>query len=325
MMKLGTGLWAFGGVADRFNPGGYKPSLSLEQQFRLAAQAEFVKGVEMHYPTDFNEENVKEVQGLLDRFGFELPTVCLNFFTHPKWQNGSLTSRNAEIRREALATTRGAVDIARKMGVPACTVWLGQDGHDYLFNDYDKAWDWITQGFGEIADYAKGLTVFMEYKQKEPRTHVMNANVAKALYIVDEVKAKNLGVVIDVGHAFMSDENLAESVAIVNRRGVPFTMHFNDAYGYWDDDMIAGSINLWKYVELFYQLRKARYKGWYDLDIFPYREDAIQAVEQSLRFIDYVKRRVDKNYGEIGAAIAEGDVHSVIDTTRKIFLKAYGQ
>lgn len=323
MEKYGTGLWAFGGVADRFNPGGYKPSPSFEQQLRLASQAELVKGVEIHFPSDFKEDEVDKVQSLMGKYGFEVPTICLNFFTDPKWQNGSFTSREPELRKEAIKATKTAMDIARKMGVKACTVWLGQDGHDYLFNDYDRAWEWIVRGFGEVSDYAKALTVFMEYKQKEPRTHVMPANVGKVLYIIDELKAKNLGVVIDIGHAFMSDENLAESVAIVNRKHVPFTMHFNDAYGYWDDDMIAGSINLWQYVELFYQLKKIHYDGWYDLDIFPYREDPVKAVEQSLRFIDYIKKKVEENYQEIDSSIAEGNVHSAINTVRRIFLAGY--
>lgn len=323
MNKYGCGLWAFGGVADRFVPSGYKPQISLERQFRLASQVELVKGVEIHYPSDFKMEQVGEVKQLLERFEFEVPTICLNFFSDPKWQNGSFTSRNPELRKDAVKTTKEAIDIARKMGVKACTIWLGQDGHDYLFNDYDKAWDWLVSGIGEVADYAKELTVYMEYKQKEPRTHIMIANVGKVLYIVDELKAKNLGVVIDVGHAFMSDENMAESVAIVSRRQIPFTMHFNDAYGYWDDDMIAGSINLWKYVELFYQLKKVNYDGWHDLDIFPYREDAVKAVEQSLRFIDYMKRRVEENFKEIDDSIAEGDVHSTIDVMRRLFLKGY--
>lgn len=322
-MKYGSGLWAFGGVADRFNPGGYKPSISFEEQLRLASQVKLMKGVEIHFPSDFKEGEVEKVQALMDKYDFEVPTICLNFFTDPKWQNGSFTSRDPKIRKEAIKTTKKAIDIAKEMGVKACTVWLGQDGHDYLFNDYDRAWEWIVRGFGEVVDYAKTLTVFMEYKQKEPRTHVMPANVGKALYIIGELKAKNLGVVIDVGHAFMSDENLAESVALVNRRGVPFTMHFNDAYGYWDDDMIAGSINLWRYVELFYQLRKVHYDGWYDLDIFPYREDPVKAVGQSLGFIDYVKRKVEGNYKEIKSAIAEGNVHSAIDAARRIFLAGY--
>lgn len=62
-------------------------------------------------------------------------------------------------------------------------------------------------------------------------------------------------------------------------------VHFNNNYVFWDDDMIVGAINFWKYVELFYQLEKNEYDGWYDLDIFPYREDPAKAVDQCINFI----------------------------------------
>jgi len=321
--KYGSGLWAFGQVADRFNPRGYKVPLTTEQQMELAAKVKILRGVELHYPTDFKKDEVEKIRGILTRLNLEAPTICINFFTDPKWQRGSLTNRDPKLRKEAIETAKAAMDIAPKLGSKACALWMGQDGHDYLFNDYQKAWKWVLDGIKEIASYNEKLTVFLEYKQKEPRTHMQVANVGKALHIANRVGLKNVGVVIDVGHAFMSDENLAESVALVYGNGTPYTMHFNDAYGFWDDDMIVGSINFWRYVELFYQLRKVGYEGWYDLDIFPYREDAVKAVEQSLTFIDYVKKRVERNYEEIDALVEEGDVHKIIEGVRKIFLKDY--
>ncbi len=321
--KYGSGLWAFGQVADRFNPRGYKFSLTTEQQIELAAKVKMLRGVELHYPTDFTQGEVEKIRGTLTKLNLEVPTICLNFFTEAKWQRGSLTSRDPKLRKEAIETAKEAMDIAPKLGSKACTLWLGQDGHDYLFNDYQRAWKWMLDGIKEIAGYNEKIMIFLEYKQKEPRTHMQIANVGKALHIVNRVGLKNLGMVIDVGHAFMSDENLAESVALVHGNGTPFTMHFNDAYGFWDDDMIVGSINFWKYVELFYQLKKVGYEGWYDLDIYPYREDAVKAVEQSLKFIDYMKKQVEKNYEEIDSLIEEGDTHKIIEGARKIFLKDY--
>jgi len=321
--KYGFGLWAFDPLGDRFNPDGYKPVLDLMEKIKMAGLVEIAEGVELHYPSDFTEDRVDQVRRALKDAGLAVPTLCVNLFTDPRWQRGSLTSRDPRLRAEALETVKRAMDISERMGWGACTLWMGQDGHDYLFNDYGGAWDRVVQGVREAAEYRRRVRLYLEYKQKEPRTHMQVANVGKALYLVGEVGAENLGVVVDVGHAFMADENVAESVAMLGRRGVPFTMHFNDAYGYWDDDMIAGSINLWRYAELFYQLRKMGYEGWYDLDIFPYREDPVRAVEQSLEFVDYMVRRVGENYEEIDRLVQEGDVHKTIDGVRRIFLKGY--
>jgi len=319
--KYGSGLWAFGQVADRFNPRGYKVPLTTEQQLELATKVKTLRGVELHYPTDFKRDEVEKVKAILTRCNLEVPTVCLNFFTESKWQKGSLTSKDPNLRKETIETAKDAIDIAGEIGSNACTLWLGQDGHDYLFYDHSRAWDWMLDGISEITRYNEKVKVFLEYKQKEPRTHLQISNVGKALFIVNKLGLKNLGVVIDVGHALMSDENLAESVEIVSRNETPFTMHFNDNYGYWDDDMIPGSVNFWRFVELFYQLKKIGYEGWYDLDIFPYREDPVRAVEQGIGFIGYMRRRVDEYYGEIKSLVEEGDVHKTIDGLRKIFLK----
>jgi len=77
----------------------------------------------------------------------------------------------------------------------------------------------MIEGISEIARHNEKITIFLEYKQKEPRTHLQIANVAKVLYMIEEADLENIGVLIDVGHAWMADENLAESVAPVHRRG----------------------------------------------------------------------------------------------------------
>jgi len=322
LKKYGCGLWALGPLGDRFNTKGYKPKLDLAQKIKLIGQIKMVRGVELNYPSDFTEDQLDQVEKLLSDSGLKVSSLCVDLFSDPKWQKGSLTSINRKIRMEAIETIKRALDISERMNWEACSLWLGQDGHDYLFNDYERVWEWLIEGIKEVAEY-KNLCLYIEYKPKEPRTHMQISNIGKAIYIIDEVGAKNLGIVIDVGHAFMSDENVAETVAIVSRRKIPFTLHFNDAYGYWDDDMIVGSINLWKYVELFYQLTKVGYDSWYDLDIFPYRENATKAIEQSLKFLDYVKTRVERNYEKIDELISEGDVHKILEGIRKIFLKEY--
>ncbi|OPX31434.1 MAG: hypothetical protein B1H40_04020 [Candidatus Latescibacteria bacterium 4484_181] len=60
-------------------------------------------------------------------------------------------------------------------------------------------------------------------------------SVGKALSICLELGMENVGVVIDFGHALMSRENPGESVAYLARHRKLFNVHFNDAYGEWDE------------------------------------------------------------------------------------------
>ncbi|GAG16734.1 unnamed protein product, partial [marine sediment metagenome] len=60
-------------------------------------------------------------------------------------------------------------------------------------------------------------------------------------------------------------------------------IHFNDAYREWDDDLIAGSVNIWDNLEFIWYLDKIGYEGWLSFDIFPFRMDASEAVKLCIR------------------------------------------
>jgi len=321
--RYGAGLWAFGTGADRYNPSGLREPLTTEEKITRASQAKNLAGLELKYPTDFENLGVESVRDLLKKHGLKLSAINVNLSGDPRWRRGSITNIDEQLRRQAIERAQEAMDVAEDLGSNSLILWLGQDGHDYLFNDYQKAWELLLNGVFEIATHNDKVTAFLEYKHKEPRTHLMISNVAKALLVVGKLGLKNAGVVMDVGHAFMVDENAAESIALVNMNKTPLYIHFNDCYGYWDDDMIPGSVNFWKYIEIFYQLKKVGYEGWYDLDIYPYREDPVKSIEQGISFIDYMRRRIDENYPEIEKIIKEADVHEKVERTRKIFLKEY--
>ncbi|HVU78475.1 MAG TPA: hypothetical protein VHC67_12890, partial [Gaiellaceae bacterium] len=59
LVKTSLGIWAFGNMATRFNPGGYKPLLSgvstVEKvQTAVAGLGDLVDDYEFHYPQELN-------------------------------------------------------------------------------------------------------------------------------------------------------------------------------------------------------------------------------------------------------------------------------
>lgn len=321
--RYGVGLWAFGTGADRYNPSGYHGSLTTQEKIEMASQVENLRGVELKYPTDFEGFGVELVKEILDAHGLQLSAINVNLSGDARWQRGSVTNTNEELRQQAVERSQKAVDAADAIGADSIVLWLGQDGHDYLFNDYQKAWQLLLNGLVEVASHNRKVIVYLEYKHKEPRTHLMISNVGKAILAAKATALANVGVIVDVGHGFMVDENVAESIALVHMNKTPLYMHFNDCYGYWDDDMVPGAVNIWKFLELFYQLKRIDYQGWHDLDIYPFREDPVEAVEQGVRFMDYMRRLVNKNYQEIEGLVEIADVHQKMEGMRRILLKEY--
>ncbi len=305
--KFSLGVWAFSPCGDRFLIEGYRPSMPLEEIIRKVATIKDLSGVELGYPGNVNEKNLEELKSILKETGLKVSMVGVDLTGDRKWQKGSLSSTNPEIRREAIQLCKSGIALAKKLGCNSFNIWLGQDGYDYPFqSNYPKAWDLLVDSITEIAK--TGVKVCLEYKPKEPRTHSYIATVDKALLIAHETGMKNVGVTIDVGHALAAYESMAESAVLCMKAGRLFHLHLNDNYRLWDDDMIVGSVHTIEYLELIYWLDKMGYDDWYSLDIYPYREDPLEASRESIEMLKALSNLLNKiGREELEKAIEEGD------------------
>ena len=319
-VRYAIGLWLFGSIRDRFAT--YHPERDLRGKFEEASRVKGAEGLEVIYPAEFKDEQLDEFKSLLKEHGLKVAGLLVDLFTGPKWINGSLTSRDEKLRREAIALAQRAMDVAKEIGCATVSLWLGQDGYDYVFQaDYKRAWDWLVEGVREIAGHRSDIRLALEYKIKEPRAHIFVGTVGKALLIAEEVGLKNVGLTIDFGHALYSFENPAESIVLAHRLGRLFHLHFNDNYRDWDHDLITGSVNLWDLLEVFYWLKKIDYKGWISMDIYPYREDVVKACEQSIENLKLAEKLVKRiGIESLDECIRIGDATKTVSTLWKLFL-----
>ncbi len=178
----------------------------------------------------------------------------------------------------------------------------------------------LVDSVREIASHDQNVRISLEYKLKEPRTHILVGTVSKALLVVSEVGLKNVGVTFDIGHAFYSYESPTESICLLHRYSKLFHVHFNDNYRDWDHDMIVGSVNLWDTLETIYWLRRIGYSGWFSLDVYPYREDVRKACERSIENIELMNKLIDKlGFDRIDEFIKSEDATEIVTALRKIF------
>ncbi len=272
---------------DRFMPGGYREDpYSFEEKLEKVAALEDVRGVELSFPAEF--EDPAPVGSRLKELGLAVSNVEVELFGSPQWKHGALCSRDDRLRRQAIELSQRCMDAAAALGGDQISLWPGQDGFDYPMQvDYAEAWARTVEAIREIASHRGDVKVAVEYKIKEPRTHILLGTVGKTLLAIREAGVANVGVMIDFGHAMMAYENPAESAVLAHRYGKLLHLHLNDNFRYWDDDMVVGSVHLWETFELFYTLQRIGYDGWYSLDVFPYREESSAAMRSSL---DMVKR-----------------------------------
>jgi xylose isomerase len=312
-VKTSLGIWAFGAMATRFNPGGYKPELAgatTAAKVRIAVEGlgDLMDDYEFHYPQELSRENLDEVVEALDGHG--LYAIASGLHLDPRFAKGGFSSPDDATRAEALRLTFEAVDLAAELGA-TMIVWPGIEGYNYPFQTpYTESWARFIDGVGEAAGHAKekGVTVFLEHKNSEPAMKIFMRNIGMTLHVIHTLRGRgldNLKVNMDWQHLIMNGENLAEYAALLAAEGLLGHQHANSGWGTFDDDNMVGATAFMETLELAVELRRAGYGEQGErlgFDLYPYTEDAVGAVRRSVlqwNFIDSLAAKVE------GAALRE--------------------
>ena len=302
-------LGNLGNTCDRFCKG-YKDNPSSEEMLDMAAKRmPYIKGVELVGTWDIRPDNVKKMKKRLEGYGLSCASIIPDTFTDKDYGKGCISNTNPAIRKKAIDYLRSMCEIALEIDCKIMNLWMAQDGYDYqLTADYDQERQWMTDAIQKLALEFPTLRFALEYKPKEPRNFSYHARMADTILAAKETGCANVGVTIDTGHSFVAGENVAEAVVLAQRAGdMLFHMHFNDNHGSWDDDMIVSSVHMTTYVELLFWLKRTNYKGWLSMDQYPYREDAIDAISESLYWVKKYEEIVEEYYTEIEGLIQAND------------------
>jgi xylose isomerase len=308
-VKTSLGIWAFGGMATRFNPGGYKPELagaSTVEKVRTAVDGlgALIDDYEFHYPQELSHENLEEVRDALDGHG--IYCIASGLHLDPRFGKGGFCSPDDTTRGEALRLTRDAIDLAADVGAQMI-IWPGIEGYNYPFQTpYAESWARFVDGVGEAADHAgqRGVTIFLEHKNSEPAMKILMRNVGMTLHVIHTLRARgisNVKVNMDWQHLIMNGENLAEYAALLASEGLLGHQHANSGWGTFDDDNMVGATAFMETLELALELRRAGYGEHGErlgFDLYPYTEDAVGAVKRSVlqwEFIDGIAAKIDES------------------------------
>ena len=306
-MKNSLGMWAFGSMATRFVPAGYKPELANQttsDRVRRAVEGlgDLMDGYEFHYPQELNAENLDEVRGALD--GHDIYCLASGLHLDQRFGKGGLISPDPATRGEAVKQTLDAIDFAGELGAHFI-IWPGIEGYNYPFQTpYAESWDWFVDGIGQAAERCRerGILLFLEHKNSEPAMKILMRNVGMTLHVIHKLRAQgvdNVKVNMDWQHLLMNGESLGEYAAMLAAEGVLGHQHANSGWGTFDDDNMVGALAFMETLELAVELRRAGYGDNGErlgFDLYPYTEDAVAATRRSVlqwRYIDSVAARID--------------------------------
>lgn len=289
---FGAGLWNFATYVDRYATDGYGDPRSTLEQIELAGQVEEITYVDLNYPWT-EGVTTDDVAQALDRAGLAAIGVTPDIYLR-EHQLGAFTNPDPRKRESARAIMQGAADAVRALGARYVKIWPGQDGFDYPFQvDYKELSRLAIEGMRDLATANPDLRFVIEYKPREPRTHMYWSSAAKTILGIQQMGVDNVGVLLDFGHALFGGESPSESAQLLIDHGLLWGMDVNDNYRGWDDDMVVGTLHMTEIFEFFYTLKKNNWEGVWQLDQFPFREDVVDNARTSIRFLTAIHRALE--------------------------------
>jgi len=296
-MKLNVSAHVFclGTYPERYVPGGYYDELTIDEMLEIFSKTEGLDGLFQMYPPALMPEDPDKILKKAADFGLKVSEVFVEGWSDRKWKNGAYSTTEKNVQEGAIRLFKEGIDFAKELKAESILFWPAHDGFDYPFQaNYYDGWKNLVETLQELGEYERSMRIAVEAKSKDPRQKQYASNTGKVLTLLNDVGLDNVGAALDIGHAFMAQESIAESCALLDSHHKLFQIHLNENYKDADPDMIFGSLNFWEILEFYYYLNKTDYEGWQAIDIIAPRDDRVRSLQVGVKLVHKYKAMADK-------------------------------
>ncbi|WP_119387825.1 L-rhamnose catabolism isomerase [Taklimakanibacter lacteus] len=227
---------------------------------------------------------------------------------------GSLTHADAATRAQAVEHNLECIEIGRKLGSTALTVWIADGSNFPGQSNLNAAFDRYMESLRAIyAELPKDWFVFLEHKLYEPAFYSTVISDWGSSFMAASELGPKARCLVDLGH-HAPNTNIEQIVARLIRAQKLAGFHFNDSK-YGDDDLDSGSVDPFRLFLIFNELVDAElrqapgFSPAYMIDQSHNVTDPIESLMQSATEIlrAYVQASlIDR--AALAAAQAESDV-----------------
>jgi len=219
--------------------------------------------VSPHFPWD-RSEDYAGLRQEAEALGLGFDAVNSNTFQDQAAQEhsyrfGSLSATDPGARRQAIAHNLDCIQIGRKLGSKAITVWVGDGtnfpGQQSLRDSLERYLDSAQHIYAALPD---DWQMLIEHKLYEPAFYsTVISDWGTSILAAQKLGAK-AKCLVDLGH-HAPNVNIEQIVARLSQFGKLGGFHFNDSK-YGDDDLDSGSINPHQLFLIFNELVEAEAK-----------------------------------------------------------------
>lgn len=166
---------------------------------------------------------------------------------------GSLSHTDAAVRRQAIEHNLACIELGRKIGSRALTVWIGDGsnfpGQAHLTRQFERYLDSAREIYAALPE---DWRLFTEHKMYEPAFYATVVQDWGSNYMVARELGERAFCLVDLGH-HAPNVNIEAIVARLIQFGKLGGFHFNDSK-YGDDDLDTGSIDPYRLFLVFNEL-----------------------------------------------------------------------
>lgn len=267
--KVAMPSWGVGTGGTRFArfPQDGEPRGIFEKLEDCATVNDLVRStptVSLHIPWD-KPDNPAELVASAEDHGLRFDAMNSNTFQDQPGQErsykyGSLSHTDRAVRQQAIEHNLECIEIGRKIGSKALTVWVGDGSNFAGQSNFRHALERYLDSLREIyAAIPDDWRVFIEHKLYEPAFYSSVINDWGTNYYCARELGEKAACLVDLGH-HAPNVNIEQIVSRLIQFGKLGGFHFNDSK-YGDDDLDAGSVKPFQLFLIFNELVDAELSG----------------------------------------------------------------
>jgi L-rhamnose isomerase/sugar isomerase len=213
--------------------------------------------VSLHIPWDKHDDPA-ELTSYAKARGLGFDAMNSNTFQDSPGQEhsykfGSLSHTDAAVRQQAIEHNLECIEIGKKLGSKALTIWIG-DGSNFPGQSHlRKAFERYLEAAKEVyAAIPNDWRLFTEHKLYEPAFYSTVVQDWGTNYLIATTLGANAYCLVDLGH-HAPNTNIEMIVSRLIQFGKLGGFHFNDSK-YGDDDLDSGAVNPYQLFLVFNEL-----------------------------------------------------------------------
>src|SRR3954468_743997 len=332
--KVAVPSWGVGTGGTRFArfPGPGEPRNIFEKLEDCSTVHKLVRStssISLHIPWDKPESAADLLAAARDhRLTFDAMNSN-TFQDQPRqkksYKFGSLTHTDPAVRKQAIEHNIECIEIGKKLGSNALTVWIGDGSNFAGQSNFRHALERYLESMREIyMAVPDDWRMFIEHKLFEPAFYSSVINDWGTSYYCASQLGDKASCLVDLGH-HAPNVNIEQIVSRLIQFQKLGGFHFNDSK-YGDDDLDAGSVNPFQLFLVFNELVDAADRG--ALDVAPaYMLDQSHNVTDPVESLISRPMELQRRYAQarlidrarLEQAQAENDALMALDTLKTAF------